>query len=164
MEMNAQGKPFTSPERDRYFEDYIEGAKYLLGTVNVDDEEMISFAQRFDPQDMHIDEGKAESGPFKGLIASGWFTGSLVMRLYATRYLSNASSMASPGFDSLKWLAPVRGGDILDVHVTIMETKRSRSKLDRGVVKTFLKVLNQNDVVVMTINAVNMIACRRRET
>ena len=160
MEKDAQELPFTSPERDRYFEDYTEGAVYTLGEVIVDGEEMVAFAQRFDPQDMHMDESKAKAGPFKGLIASGWFTGSLIMRLYATRYLSNASSMASPGFDSLKWLIPVRGGDILTVHATIKEAKRSKSKSDRGVVKTFLKVLNQNDVVVMSIDAVNMIACR----
>ena len=121
---------------------------------------MVAFAQRFDPQDMHIDDSKAKTGPFKGLIASGWFTGRLIMRLYATRYLSNASSLASPGFDSLKWLVPVRGGDVLRVHSTVKEAKRSKTKSDRGVVKTFLKVLNQKDVVVMSIDAVNMIACR----
>ena len=160
MKIDGQDLPFTSPERDRYFEDYTEGEVYTIGEVVVDGEEMVDFAQRYDPQDMHVDERKAKAGPFKGLIASGWFTGSLIMRLYATRYLSNASSMASPGFDSLNWLVPVRGGDVLTVHATVKEATRSKTRPDRGVVKTFLKVQNQNDIVVMSIDAVNMIACR----
>ena len=151
---------FTALERERYFEDYITGAAHTLGEVVVDGEEMLAFAKRFDPQDIHIDEAKAIAGPFNGLIASGWFTGSLVMKLYATRYLSNVSSLASPGFDGLKWLAPVRPCDILTVQTTINEAKRSKSKPDRGVVKTFIKVVNQDDIVVMTINAVNIIASR----
>ena len=158
--IEEQELPFTALERERYFEDYTSGAVNTLGEVVVDGEEMLAFAKRFDPQDIHIDEAKAIAGPFNGLIASGWFTGSLVMKLYATRYLSNASSLASPGFDGLKWLAPVRPGDVLTVQATINEAKRSKSKPDRGVVKTFIKVVNQDDTVVMTINAVNIIASR----
>ena len=160
MRDEEQELPFTALERERYFEDYITGAVHTLGEAVVDGEEMIAFAKRFDPQDIHIDEAKANTGPFNGLIASGWFTGSLVMKLYATRYLSNVSSLASPGFDGLRWLAPVRPGDILTVQATINEAKRSKSKPDRGIVKTFVEVVNQDDIVVMTINAVNMIASR----
>ena len=160
MRDDEQELPFTALERERYFEDYITGAVHTLGEAVVDGEEMIAFAKRFDPQDIHIDEAKANTGPFNGLIASGWFTGSLVMKLYATRYLSNVSSLASPGFDGLRWLAPVRPGDILTVQATINEAKRSKSKPDRGIVKTFVEVVNQDDIVVMTINAVNMIASR----
>ena len=81
------------------------------------------------------------------------------MPIYTRHYLSNSSSMASPGIDNLKWNAPVRAGDILTVKVTIKEKKHSRSKPDRGVVKTLLEIINQDDVAVMTIDVVNMIAC-----
>jgi len=152
--------PFISPDRERYFEDYVEGSTYELGKIRINREEMIEYAKQFDPQDMHIDEAKANAGPFKGLIASGWFTGSVFTRLYSVHYLSNVSSMASPGFDDLKWNAPVRAGDLLKCCVMIKEVKRSRSKPDRGIVKTFCEIVNQDEVVVMSINAVNMIACR----
>jgi len=163
MDNNYEELPFISPDRDRYFEDYVEGSIYELGKIKVNQEEMVEYAKNFDPQDMHIDEAKANAGPFKGLIASGWFTGSVFMRLYAVHYLSNASSMASPGFEDLKWNAPVRPGDLLTGRVTIKEVIRSRSKPDRGVVKTFCEIINQDEVVVMSINAVNMIACRSSE-
>ena len=163
MDNNYEELPFISPDRDRYFEDYVEGSIYELGKIKVNQEEMVEYAKNFDPQDMHIDEAKANAGPFKGLIASGWFTGSVFMRLNAVHYLSNASSMASPGFEDLKWNAPVRPGDLLTGRVTIKEVIRSRSKPDRGVVKTFCEIINQDEVVVMSINAVNMIACRSSE-
>ena len=107
---------------------------------------------------MHIDEKEALAGPFKGIIASGWFTTSLAMKLFVCHYLSDVSSMASPGLDGLKWLHPVRGGDKLKVTATVKQTLRSRSKPDRGVVKTFLEVKNQNEILVMTIDGVNMVA------
>ena len=152
--------PFTDPNRDRYFEDYTAGETYVLGSVTVDYDEMLEFAKLYDPQNFHIDPERAEAGPFKGLIASGWFTGAKTMPIYARHYLSDASSMASPGLDDVRWNSPVRAGDELTVRVTIKETKKSRSKPDRGVVKTFIEILNQDDVVVMSIDVVNMIACR----
>ena len=82
--------PFTALDRDRYLEDYTEGAVYVLVEIEVEGKEMGEFAKRFDPQDLHVNEAKALAGPFKGLIASGWFTGSVFMRLFATHYLSNA--------------------------------------------------------------------------
>ena len=150
---------FTDPDRKRYFEDYIPGKSYVLGSVTIDSDEMLAFAKLYDPQDIHIDAERANAGPFGGLIASGWFTGAKAMPIYTRHYLSNASSMASPGLENLKWNAPVRAGDILTVKVTIKGTKKSRSKPDRGVVKTFLEIINQDDVAVMTIDVINMIAC-----
>jgi len=152
--------PFTDPNRDRYFEDYVAGESYTLGSVTIDHDEMFEFAKRYDPQDIHIDKEKAEAGPFKGLIASGWYTGAVTFPLYARHYLSNASSMASPGLDDVRWNAPVRAGDELTMRVTIKETRQSRSKPDRGVVKTHIDIVNQEDVVVMSIDVANMIACR----
>lgn len=153
---------FTAAKRERYFEDYITGEKYVLGNIVVHEAEMLEFARRYDSQEIHTDRGKAAAGPFNGLIASGWYTGSVMMSLYATHYLSDASSLASPGFDELRWNAPVRAGDTLTVTVAITSARRSRSKPDRGVVKTRVEVLNQERKVVMTIDAINIIACRTR--
>ena len=160
MVKKSAGLPFTDPDKKRYFEDYVVGNTHTLGEVLVDGDEMVEFAKKFDPQDFHINESKALAGPFKGLIASGWYTGSLMMPLFAQHYLSNASSLASPGFDKLEWLAPVRAGDRLTVSVKIVEKKLSKTKPDRGIVKSYLEIQNQNKVVVMTIYGINMIAAR----
>ncbi len=145
---------------DRYFEDYCTGDIHVLGDVRVDEQEMLEYARAYDPQDIHTDPRKAAAGPFGEIIASGWYTGGLMMRLYAKNYLSDASSMASPGLEGLAWLAPVRAGDVLTVRVTIGETRRSKSKPDRGVVKSFIEILNQGEIVVMTVSGINLVALR----
>jgi acyl dehydratase len=157
-----QAMPFTAPERERYFEDYEAGAVHQLGQVRVDGLEMVEFARAYDPQDIHVNAGKAAAGPFQGLIASGWFTASLMMRFLARHYLSNGSSLGSPGIDALRWLAPVRPDDHLIVRVSILETRRSKSKPGRGIVKSLIEVLNQDGVVVMDLRGVNLIAARQK--
>ena len=152
--------PFTHPDRDRYFEDYKKGTTHNLGTVTVDEQELLEFARKFDPQDIHTAKEEAENGPFGGLIASGWHTASLMMSLFAPNYLSDVSSLSSPGMDELRWVAPVRPGDILTVNVLIASTRRSSSKPDRGVVNTDISVINQDGVTVMSMSAVNMVQCR----
>ena len=144
---------------ERYFEDYEAGDVKIIGSVEVDEEEMISFAQSYDPQSIHIDREKAKNGPFNGLIASGWLTGSLMMRFFAQNFLSEVSSIASPGLDEVRWLAPVRPGDTLTFRVTTTDTRRSQTKPDRGIVKTFTEILNQDEVVVMSTKNVNVIYC-----
>jgi len=146
---------------ERWFEDYRPGAVHELGTLTVEEDEVLEFARRFDPQPIHTDPALAARGPFGGLIASGWHTGSLMMRLYALNYLSPASSLASPGLDELRWLRPVRPGDTLSVRVTVVEARASTSKPDRGVVRSLIEVFNQHGEPVMTMRAVNMIACRK---
>lgn len=156
--MNAAD--FSAPIEDRYFEDYVPGFEGTYGTITVDAKEMVEFAKKFDPQDMHVHPEKATSGAFGGLIASGWHTCGMMMRLYAEHYLSPVSSIASPGLDELRWLRPVRPGDALRIRVRILEANRSRSKPDRGMVRTRVEVLNQRDEVVMSIKAINLILCR----
>ncbi len=146
--------------RDRYFEDYTSNNVDILGKIEVDKEEMISFARSYDPQSIHIDGEKTKGGPFNGLIASGWFTGSLMMRFFAQNFLSEVSSIASPGLDEVRWQAPVRPGDVLTFRVTTLETRRSQTKTDRGIVKTFTEILNQDGIVVMSTRGVNVILCR----
>ena len=95
---------FPVPAEDRYFEDYTPGAVFEYGETRVDEAEILDFARRFDPQDMHVDPEKAASGRFGGLIASGWHTAAIMMRLFADGFLPEAASLASPGIDELRWL------------------------------------------------------------
>jgi acyl dehydratase len=150
------------PREQRWFEDYRPGLVLAFGSIRVEEAEVIEFARRYDPQPFHIDADAAAKGAYGGLIASGWHTGSLMMRLLVEHYLSPASSLGSPGLDELRWLAPVRPGDVLSVRVTILETRRSRSKPDRGLVRSRIEVLNQRREVVMSMLALNLTRCRDR--
>ncbi|HML08031.1 MAG TPA: MaoC family dehydratase [Xanthobacteraceae bacterium] len=152
---------FSHPIDDRYFEDYVEGDVHTLGSIAIEADEIIAFAKRFDPQRFHIDPEAAKETPFGGLIASGWHTAALMMRLYVDNYLSHVASLASPGLDELRWPKPVRPGDRLSVRVTVLKASLSKSKPDRGVVTSFVEVLNQAGEIVMTLKAVNMIARRK---
>ena len=155
------GQPdFSAPIEDRYFEDYLPGFEQVYGPVAVTETEVIEFGRRFDPQDMHTDPEKAACGPFGGLIASGWHTAALLMRLYATHYLSHVASLASPGLDELRWYKPVRPGDELSIRVRILEANWSRTKPDRGMVRTLVEVFNQSGEVVMSLKAMNILLCR----
>lgn len=149
---------FASPIEDRWFEDYVPGAVHEFGSAAVEEEEVIAFARRYDPQDFHTDPEAAKTTIFGGLIASGWQTCGLMMRLYAEHYLTKCASLASPGVDELRWLRPVRPGDVLRVRVTVLDAVPSRSKPDRGVVTSFIEVLNQRAEPVLTMRAVNMVA------
>jgi acyl dehydratase len=148
------------PPAERYFEDYHVGMIDEFGDIAVTAEEIVEFARRYDPQSMHVDPLAAAQGPFGGLIASGWHTASMVMRLFVEHYLSKVATLPSPGVDELRWVRPVRPGDTLRVRVTVLETKRSRSKPDRGLVRGLVEVLNQNDELVMTQRPMNLMRCR----
>lgn len=110
---------FAAPIDDRYFEDYVPGSVFEFGPILVDEAEVIAFAERFDPQTMHVDPDKAARGPYGGLIASGWHTLSMMMRLYVDHYLSAVASLVSPGVDEVRWHRPVRPGDRLRLRVTV---------------------------------------------
>ncbi|HEY8045744.1 MAG TPA: MaoC family dehydratase [Streptosporangiaceae bacterium] len=151
---------FTVPREDRYFEDYVPGAVYEYGYLSVTETEILEFARRFDPQPIHTDPEYAASGPFGGLIASGWHTSSLMMRLFADHYLSRVASLASPGIDELRWPAPVRPGDQLRLRTTIVAARPSRSKPDRGLVRTRGELINSDDRVVLDLTAMNLLGRR----
>jgi acyl dehydratase len=152
---------FERPVADRFFEDYVPGISVRYGAEAVTEANVLRFAREFDPQRIHTDPDAAASGPFGGLIASGWHTGALMMRVFATSYLNDAASLASPGVDELRWTRPVRPGDVLSVQLTVLDARASRSKPDRGIVRTNIEVFNQVDEPVMTMVATNML--RRRE-
>ena len=107
------------------------------GNLTIEADEMLAFAKRYDPQDFHADPEAAKQTPFGGLIASGWLTAGLMMRLYVEHYLTHVASLASPGLDELRWQKPVRAGDRLSVRVTVLKAVPSRSKPDRGAVTSF---------------------------
>ena len=151
---------FSVPIEDRYFEDYEPGEVYEFGPISVNEDDIVEFGRRFDPQVFHTDPQAARQTMYNGLIASGWHTASLMMRLFVDHYLSAVASLGSPGVDELRWLNPVRSGDSLRLRVTVSNTKRSRSKPDRGVLFSFIEMLNQKHEVVMSMKALNLLLCR----
>ncbi|MGD0962351.1 MAG: MaoC family dehydratase [Candidatus Acidiferrales bacterium] len=151
---------FGVPINERYFEDYVPGPVFEYGPISVSEAEIVDFAKKFDPQDFHISPEKAARGPLGGLIASGWHTASLMMRLYVDNYLSSVAALASPGIDELRWSKPVRPGDSLWIRVTALDSRRSQSKPNLGIVCVYVEVLNQNRETVMTVRTVNLFACR----
>lgn len=135
--------------KDRYFDDWREGEVFETESHLMTEERIRSFAEEFDPQPFHIDPEAAAASIYGGIIASGWHTGSVLMRLMTT--LLGESSMGSPGAENFRWLAPVRPGDRLCLRLTVLETKASESKPDRGVVRLRNEVLNQRGEVVMSM-------------
>jgi len=144
----------------RYWEDIKEGEVVELGSRTLDKERMVAFAREFDPQPFHTDEKAAEASIWGGLIASGWLTGSVLMRIFYDGYLKDTAGLGSPGIDELRWLKPVRPGDTLTVRLTVLETAASRSKPDRGIVRSLMEVLNQHGEIVMTTKGVNFVSRR----
>lgn len=150
----------TKPQDQRYFEDYVIGSSREFGKVKLTVEEIIDYAKRFDPQPMHTDLKAAKNTPFGELIASGWHTAGVMMRLFVDNYLSSVASLASPGVDEVRWQKPVRPGDMLSARITVIEARRSVSKPDRGLVRSYIEVVNQNAEVVMKMKAMNFFLCR----
>jgi acyl dehydratase len=145
---------------DRWFSDYVPGTTAEFGPIRVEEAEVVDFGRRFDPQPFHVDPEAAAAGPFGGLIASGWHTCALMMRLLAEEYLSPVSSMGSPGVDELRWILPVRPGDELTLRTTVEEARLSRTKPDRGLVGTRVELVNQSGDVVLRLRAMNLIRVR----
>jgi len=144
----------------RYFEDYAPGTTYECGSVSIDEASIINFAQQYDPQPFHTDPVAAATGPFGGLIASGWHTAGLVMRLLVDNYLSAEASLGAPGLDELRWPRPVRPGDTLVVRATVVEARKSQSKPDRGIVRTLVEAVNQDGKTVMSCIPTNFLLVR----
>jgi acyl dehydratase len=144
----------------RHFEDFAPGASGESRAEVMTQAEILAFARQFDPQPIHTDPEAAAAGPFGGLIASGWHTTAVMMRLLVESFLADSASLVSPGIDELRWRLPVRPGDALRVRTQVIEATRSRSRPDRGTVRTAVTVLNQRDEAVMTLTAMNMFLAR----
>jgi acyl dehydratase len=134
-----------------HFEDFSPGlAMDVPGSITVTKEAVVAFAREFDAQPFHTDEEAAERTFAGGLIASGWHTCGLLMRLVADGFINDSSSMGAPGVEELKWLKVVRPGDTVRVRYTVLESKASRSRPEMGLVRIHYELLNQRDEVVMT--------------
>jgi acyl dehydratase len=146
--------------QNQFFEDYLPGSVRTFGAILVEEKEIIEFAKRYDPQVFHTDPVEARKSIYGGLIASGWHTAAMTMRVIVEQFLSRATNLGSPGVDELRWAKPVFPGDKLSVRVTILETRRSKSKPDRGIVRSLVEVLNQDMAVVMSFKGMNILLCR----
>jgi acyl dehydratase len=144
----------------RYLEDFRAGEVIDLGSVTVTQEEMLEFGRRFDPQPFHVDPEAAKDTIFGGLIASGWHTASLFMRLFVLEVLNQSASMASPGVEELRWLRPVRAGDVLRGTYEVLEVTPSESSPSRGTVRARGELVNQDGEVVLRFVARNHFARR----
>jgi acyl dehydratase len=143
-----------------YFEDFQVGQEIDLGKRTVSEDEIIAFASQFDPQPFHVDPVAAARSIYGGLVASGWHTCSMMMRMVVDGMMCKASSMGSPGLDSVRWLRPVRAGDTLHVRYQTTQVKGSNSRPDRGVVWSRWIATNQHGEEVCTIEGMGMFARR----
>jgi acyl dehydratase len=135
----------------RHLEDLIVGERHRSGPIEVTEAESIAFAKRYDPQSMHTDPESAATGPFRGLIASGWQTVSLVMRMIVDAKMFGSALILGLGVDELRWPTPVRPGDTLSAEIEIISVAPSKSKPQFGVVKTRVIGRNQNGTIVLTM-------------
>lgn len=143
-----------------HFEDFEPGQVFDLGERVLGKEEMVEFARRYDPQPFHVDEEAAANGPFGGLIASGWLTAAAFMRLYVDALLSDAASLGSPGVEELRWLRPVRPGDVLRATLTVLDATPSSRDPARGTVHLYGEARNRAGETVMTMKARGLFARR----
>ena len=134
----------------------MPGLSVDVGQVTLTEAEIIEFALRYDPQDMHTDPASIGSQRAGGLMASGWHTSVAVMRLVVERYLSPVASLPSPGIDELRWLKPVRPGDTLFVVATVTDRRISKSKPDRGLVHSRFVARDSAGSEVITVNAMGL--------
>ena len=144
----------------RYFEDFMVGKVFELGSRTVTQDEIIAFAREYDPHSFHVDPQQARQSSFGGLVASGWHSVCIFMRLAVDGVLKETASLGSPGADEIRWLKPVRPGDTLSARATIIQATPSRSKPDRGLVKHHGELRNQHGEIVMTL--IGMGLFRRR--
>jgi len=144
----------------RYFEDFHVGEVIDVGSVSVSQAEIIAFAEQYDPQPMHIDPDAASFTIYGGLIASGWHTVTLFMRLLVDSVVAKTSSLGSPGVEELRWPLPVRPGDTLHGSMEILETRVSNSRPTMGIVRWRGTVRNQDGKLVMSLIGTNFFGRR----
>jgi acyl dehydratase len=137
-----------------YYEDLEIGRAHGSDELTVSREEVLEFAARYDPQPFHLSESAAEASVFGGLVASGWHTAALTMRLRVTGDLQLAGGWVGLGVESMRWPKPVRPGDRLRAEMTVIEKRESRSNPTRGVIRVRTATFNQNgELVFETITA-----------
>jgi len=134
-----------------YWEDFTPGRVFETATRTLSEEDIVRFAREYDPQIFHTDPEAARETPFGGLIASGWQTAAVGMRLMCDSYLLEASCVGSPGLEELRWLKPVRPGDTLHMRSSVIDSTPSSKQPNRGTVMFLWEILNQNGEVVLSM-------------
>lgn len=142
------------------FEDFPVGATRLLGPYAVTREEVVAFAEEFDPQPFHLDEDAAKSSMLGGLSASGWHSCAMMMRMMADSFILASTSQGSPGVDFVRWKRPVRPGDTLSGTMTVLEARLSQKRPAIGIAKLRNDVLNQNGEAVLECEYTVMLLTR----
>jgi acyl dehydratase len=144
-----------------YLEDMKIGQKASFGNYRVTRDEVIDFASKYDPQPFHLDDDAAAKTHFGRLSASGWHTAAMTMSMLVEN-LKNAkqAGLGSPGLDELRWLKPVYPGDTLRVETELTDVRPSRSRPEMGSIHSLVTVFNQDDVPVMTIKSIGLVATR----
>jgi acyl dehydratase len=155
--------PTDTPREKIYYEDLVIGRVYRGGTVNVTAEEIVAFATRYDPQPFHLDPTAAQQSVFGGLVASGWLTASLTMRLMVTSEFRFGEGVVGLGIEALRWPQPVRPGDTLTATIEIAAMRTSESKPDFGVVKIRTTTVNQREETVQILTS-NVLVPRRERS
>ena len=135
----------------QYFEDFRVGQRIKFDRYAVMQSEIVEFAKRYDPQVFHVDDSHSLTAELGGIMASGWHTTAIFMRLAVDAYLGNAAVLTSPGVDELRWLAPVRAGDMISGEAIVEEARLSVSKPDRGILTTGVRLWNQREVDVLRL-------------
>jgi acyl dehydratase len=139
-----------------FWEDFKPGERVEIGSTVVDRAEVIDFARRYDPQPFHIDDTAAKNSIYGGIIASGWHTCSMVMRLMCDAYLNKSASIGSPGLENIKWIKPVRPGDRITAFRSTLDSRISKSRPEVGIVRNLWEVFNQDGDLVMTMEGYGM--------
>lgn len=135
-----------------HLSDFVPGTVHELGSVEVTEEEILCFARKFDPQSFHVDPVLATSTVFEGLIASGWHTCSMFMRLFVDSVLSRSACLGSPGIDEIRFLRPVRPGDVLVARATVLDSLPGR-RPGRGTVSMRCEMHDAEGRAVLTMTA-----------
>ena len=144
----------------RYFGEFHEGERFVTGAWPLGEAEIIAFAERFDPQPIHVDAESAAAGPYGGLIASGFQTMALGFRLFYELGVINEACIGGPGIDAVRFHRPARPGDTIHAVATVAEARPSRSKPDRGYVRMAYDVRNQRDEPVLSYEIVHILMRR----
>ena len=146
--------------KEHYFDDLKVGDRFKSEPLEVTVKQMIEFAHKFDPQMFHLTRKSAERTIFKGLVASGWHTAAMTMRLFVQR-LNFAEGAIGLGVDELRWPNPVRPGDVLQVETEIIDLRLSRSKPNCGILRLRNVTTNQRGEIVQTMFANAMVPRRK---
>lgn len=163
IEENSPGSAFeprVEPDHDFYFEDFAPGKVFLSPSFKATSEEIVAFAQRYDPQYYHLDAQRAKESIFEGLVCGGFQTASLSWGLALRTGLFDKCAVAGIGVDELRWLAPLREGDTVRARFWLLNGELSRSRPELARATFQYEMINQHEVVVMKLKLLQLLRCR----